>query len=273
MILFRRIGGSFREITSRDWALLSLETLGIIAGILIAFQLNEWGAARKEAAKHRQLMERLFEESTYDVAVLASMRDNVRERVDKEVAFATNLAAGRCPAQAEWKAVGTLAMYPALTAPTSVYEELMGAGGLSAVDNPSVRHALTEFHGNLDWVQRQVEYFRSVRPYPINDSDPRISIHYDPTKDDPQVETYNREALCSDHAFRNLYAASTRQHYVFATYFDDMTDFALNMCAVLGESIGKSCADSFPNKIKRLTPEERKTIAKAIDNMRKHNAI
>ena len=63
MILFSRVRDAFGEITKRDWALLSLETLGIIGGILIAFQLNEWASRRNEAARHQRMMERLFEES------------------------------------------------------------------------------------------------------------------------------------------------------------------------------------------------------------------
>ena len=68
MILFKRVGESFRKIEGREWALLSLETLGVIAGILIAFELNEWAANRAAAARHHEMMERLFEESEQDVA-------------------------------------------------------------------------------------------------------------------------------------------------------------------------------------------------------------
>ena len=75
MILFSRVRGAFDKIEGREWALLTLETLGVIAGILIAFELNEWASRRAEAARHRQIMERLFEESQQDVASSREMRD------------------------------------------------------------------------------------------------------------------------------------------------------------------------------------------------------
>ena len=43
MILFRRVGEAFRHIEDREWLLLALETLGVLAGILIAFELQLWG--------------------------------------------------------------------------------------------------------------------------------------------------------------------------------------------------------------------------------------
>jgi hypothetical protein len=39
MILLKRLGSSFGSIGGREWALLFLETLCVLAGILIAFEL------------------------------------------------------------------------------------------------------------------------------------------------------------------------------------------------------------------------------------------
>ena len=44
MILFKRVSESFRHIEDREWMLLSLETLGVLAGILIAFELQQWAS-------------------------------------------------------------------------------------------------------------------------------------------------------------------------------------------------------------------------------------
>ena len=133
MILFKRVGDSFRHIEDREWTLLFLETLGVLVGILLAFELQEWAQRRSEAAKHRQLMERLFEESELDVAVLRDIRSTSKTMARDEQSFATKLSAGECPPQDAWSTVTTTNMYPPITVPSSVYEELMGAGGLSSV--------------------------------------------------------------------------------------------------------------------------------------------
>ena len=266
MILFRRIGGSFREITSRDWALLSLETIGIIAGILIAFQLNEWASRRNEDARNQRMMERLFEESEWDVISLRFIRDIMRAQVKDEVEFATLLGNGQCPPERLWKAVGTVAMLPALDAPRSVYNEMMGAGGLSSIGEPYVRAQITNFTRSIEWGQKQIDYFRMVKRDPVPAEDSRLRVRYDPKADEPQVETYDRQALCSDQAFKNRMAQETRQHRVALSYHEGATEDAIWMCAVLGESLGRRCN---PTHGGALAPDDVKILNEAISKYRK----
>ena len=250
MILFKRVGESFRQIDDREWLLLFLETLGVLVGILLAFELQEWGQRRAEEARHRQLMARLFEESELDVAVLRDMRDLLDGLLDGERKFAAALGNGRCPPQSEWEAVQNVGKLPALTAPTFVYQELMGAGGLSAVERKDVRQALAVFHRDLDWTQQQVAYFRQSNQDPISTSDPRVTISYDPTKDDPEVRTYDRAALCADHGFKNVFASSLRQHLVFTGYHQGMLEDAIGMCIRLGDASGQACVPAFGGPLK-----------------------
>src|SRR5947209_11037799 len=149
MILFSRIEESFRRVEGREWALLFLWTLGVLFGILIAFSLQEWGARRDQAARHRQLMERLFEESEDDIAALRSYRDVLQGMLKREQGLAVALAQRQCPPAADFQALTTLGMMPALTAPSSVYQELMGAGGLSSIERKDVREDVAEFHTDL----------------------------------------------------------------------------------------------------------------------------
>lgn len=250
MILFKRLGESFRHIEDREWLLLALETLGVLFGILLAFELQEWASRRSEAAKHQQLMERLFEETEIDISTLRAIRDVLADDMRREQSFAVALGNGQCPAAAEWEAVGSLQMLPALTAPTSVYQELMGAGGLSSVERKDVRQSLAQFHGRLDWAQQQVAYFREYRGEPVATSDPRVTVTFDPTKEEPEVETYDRQALCRDHAFKNGIAAATRAHTVFTAYHDDAVKDAISMCIRLGNSLGRNCIPNFGGPLK-----------------------
>lgn len=250
MILFKRVGESFKHIEGREWALLFMETVGVLVGILLAFELQEWAQQRSDAAKHRQLMERLFEETQLDVAVLRDMRDVMYGLLDREKTFAVALGKRECPPQSQWDAVGSVEKLPALTAPTSVYQELMGAGGLSAVERKDVREALAVFHRDLDWSQQQVAYFRQVKESPVSTADPRVTISYDRTKGDPEVATYDREALCADHAFRNTYASALRQHIVFTGYHQGMLEDAIAMCVRLGDSLGHNCVPTFSGPLK-----------------------
>jgi hypothetical protein len=245
MILFKRIRESVGSIEGREWVLLCLETFGVLAGILIAFELQEWGSQRDQAAKHRQLMERLFEESRIDVAVLRDLRDSLQTIVKPEETFATSLGKGQCPRQEDFRSVATLTMLPALTAPTSVYQELLGAGGLSSIEREDVREHVAQFHGSLDWAKGQVDYFRMVRITPLEISDPRVKTHFDLAANDPQVDVFDRNALCNDQGFKNRVAAAARQHAVYASYFQGTLEDAISMCVRLGDSLGKTCVPTF----------------------------
>jgi hypothetical protein len=241
MIIFKRIGESFRHIEDREWLLLALETLGVLVGILLAFELQEWAANRSAAARHREIMDRLFEESEQDVGSLRELRNALRSQSKTEVAFVTELGEGRCPPEPMWTAIGTVQMLPSFNAPRSVYEELMGSGGLSSIADPRVRKSIALFNARLAWSEGQVAYFRSNKPEVVPASDKRVHLRFDVTADEPEVAQYDRAALCEDPAFRNLMVSAARNHMVFANYHAGVTAFAINMCSILGASLGRRC--------------------------------
>jgi hypothetical protein len=243
MIVLKRLGRSFASIEGREWALLFLESLGVVAGVLIAFELQEWGAKRSEAAKHRQLMERLFEESEHDVATTRRLRDRLRDLSRDEVQFVTLLSKGECPPDSMWKSVQTVGMLPAFNAPRSVYQELMGAGGLSSIESPATRSAVAGFNSTFDWSESQNDYFRTAigAEDAVGLSDKRVSLRYDPAAAEPESTTFDRQALCTDHGFRNKMVAAVRNHAVVARYHEGVTDAAIKMCALLGHGLGRDC--------------------------------
>lgn len=241
MILFKRVGESFGRIEGREWALLFLETLGVVAGILVAFWLNEWASRRDTSAKHHEMMERLLEENENDISVLRDWRDSLKGMVEKEQAFAVKLSHDQCPPSAEFEAVSTMPLLPAMTAPRSVHDELMSAGGLSSIERQDVRDQIAIFYGDLEWGQHQIDYFRQARVKPIDESDPRMRIRFDPTRAEPQVDEYDGTALCRDQGFKNRVAAATRAHTVYVGYFAATVQSAISMCVRVADSLGKTC--------------------------------
>jgi hypothetical protein len=270
MFFLKRMGSAYRGITARDWALLSLETFCLVAGILIAFELNEWAAARSDASKHDRLMERLFEETGNDVSFIRSMRDLLTENLEHEKQLAVGLARGQCPPDMDFQALRTINRYPAISAPTSVYQELMGAGGLSSIDRRDVRDSLALFHTNLGWTEKQIDFFRSVKVDPVADDDVRMRVHLDPAApDDPGKVTYDRSALCSDRGFQNRVAFAARNHMVFTSYFEETLKDAINMCVILGDSLGRPCEPKWGGPLKG---EDAKFAAEVVAKLRKESA-
>jgi hypothetical protein len=161
------------------------------------------------------------------------------------------LGRGRCPTDEDFQAITTLPVMPALTPPTSVYQELMGAGGLSSIERKDVRAHVAAFHSDLEWVQKQIDYFRSIRDAPVPVSDPRVRTDFDPTKDEPEVSTFDGKALCADRGFKNRVATATRAHTVFLSYFEGPLDDAISMCVRMADSLGYRRVPSFGGQLKR----------------------
>ena len=242
MILFKRVSESFRHIEDREWTLLALETLGVLAGILIAFELNEWAGRRATAQKQHQLLERLFEESEATVTVLRSDRDQINDIVAAEKSFATALVhLDQCPPEPAWTAVDTLPMYPSIAVPSSVYQEIISSGGLSSIEDTDVRRSVSRFHALLAYYQAQNDQFRNALHYPISIGDKGVTYDFDSSRAEPQVSHYDRQALCADHKFRNGIADSTRNHVVVASYHEDLARASIFTCARIGSALGKSC--------------------------------
>lgn len=272
MILFRRVGVAFRHIDDREWLLLALETLGVLAGILIAFELQEWGERRNQAARHHELMDRLLEESESDVASIRDMRDKMAPLIQREQSFAAALGTGRCPPVAEFQAINTFGMMPAMTAPTSVYQELMGAGGLSSIEQKDVRTTIAKFQATLQWSQKQIDYFRSfaISMDPVPNTDPRVEILFQPdAADDPLVSRYDAPALCADRAVRNKIAAAARQHIVFMNYFRNALTDGIAMCVALANSLGRRC---LPADGRALTSDELSSATSTLAEIRREGS-
>ena len=243
VILFSQIRGAIGEIQRREWALLCLETLGVLVGIFIAFQLNEWATGRREASRNREMIDRLFDETQRNISWLREQRTRAETITSNEVKFATELVhESRCPADGEmWKSVYTVTWYPPMVVETSVYDEMMGAGGLATIEDSYARRAVSRFHTDLNQIKERIGFIRARTSPAIELDDPRSHASYDPTKDDPLAYTFDRNALCGDASFKNRVADKVRDHEVVMDQRSDLVRSAIEMCSSLGKIMGRRC--------------------------------
>ncbi len=241
------------------WRQFSGEVGVIVLGVLIALgaqQAVEWLQFRNE---QRNTLERLFEEARTNVAELGN-RQPTSVMMQAEIDFATELTRTRsCPAADKWMAVETVSMYRSVTVQTSVYDEIVGAGGLADIGSTRVRDAVANFHSNLVWVQAQTNFFRSVMVLPVSVDDRRRTLTFDRDAREPAVATFDREALCSDHGFHNRIVEAVRNHAVWDRFRLHLAYDAIRMCAILGDELGKQCTPSegppFTNGEKSIAEE------------------
>lgn len=251
MLLFGRTRKAVREIEPKEWALLAFESFGVLLGILVAFQLNEWASGKKDAARNHQLVERLFEESQVVVAQLRGERDDIKQMTDREAQFATALVRDRtCPPQDAWFAAFTTNMYPAIGVQTSVYDEMMGAGGLSTIPDTRSRENVAIFHSALAWVNSQTDNRREHLIPTVTMDDSRVTAGFEPNAEEPLKVTVDREALCGDKAFRNRVADAVRDHQLVYGSRAELTVLAIKMCNALGAALSRQCEPAWGGPLK-----------------------
>jgi hypothetical protein len=243
VVLFGQVRGAIAEVQRREWALLCLETIGVLVGILIAFQLNEWAENRRETARNRELVERLFDEAQRNVSWLRNQRDENDAIISREVKFATALLHdGQCPANEDlWKSVYTVGWFPPIVVENSVYDEMMGAGGLTAIENSSARRAVSRFQSELTMMKDRAAFIRLNSGPAVPIDDPNSNVSYDPTRDDPEDITYNHAALCRDAAFKKRVADKVRDHQFVLSQRGELVRSAIEVCSSLGRIVGKKC--------------------------------
>jgi hypothetical protein len=264
MIFFHQLSRAWRDIKRREWLLLALEFVTVLAGIIIAFQLNEWASSRKDKAHQQQVIERLFDDARLNVALFRRARDQTKKQMDREERFALQITRGQCPAQQDWWSAVTVNFYPSMEAQTSVYEELMGSGGLSSIQDEKARNAVSDFHAALKWVNMQNEAFRlSKEAPPFRLRDPRVTVIYEPKADEPLNITVDRDAFCSDKSFRNGLADAVRDHRFVYAYRRDLTVYAIEMCSALGRTLGRPCIPTRGGPLRGADAEAAKLPAKS----------
>ena len=138
----KRTALAFRN---RDWAGITIEFLVVTLGVLLAFQIDQWGQDRRQAKQERQFLERMWAETS------EAIRENdwvigIHARIQLGIARGLNeLAEG--PAEAarnkpEW-GCGAGSMIGLGFNDTS-YQELSASGGLNIVSDPELRAQLRE---------------------------------------------------------------------------------------------------------------------------------
>jgi hypothetical protein len=175
-LIVSRLAGALRR---QHWFGVFVELFIVVAGILIALQVDNWNEQRKQADEARAWRTQIIEE-------LQGTRDDLSGRRDyyaKELEFAETALAGlesdaAVTAEQAWEIV--LAAYQAsqvwpyrLTGPT--YREAQNAGGLALVGDTDTLRALADFYDvsayDFDLVTASLPRYRELvrerTPWPI----------------------------------------------------------------------------------------------------------
>jgi hypothetical protein len=148
-----------RAIREQNWFAVLLEFLIVVAGVLLAFQISQFAAARSQRAYALDTMERV----EIQIREVARVRDITRAQLDAHIAgliSARPIVMGREEADALsadqcWAIANSNVINMAPDAVPSI-EEVMQSGALAVIDNDALRLATQRFVSKQQAVRRWV---------------------------------------------------------------------------------------------------------------------
>jgi hypothetical protein len=133
-------------LLARDWLGIGIELAVVTIGILLAFQIEQWGEARQRAKEERQFLERMWQE-TANAIEETEWAMTMHGRFRREFIQGFN-ALNDPAALARLKATPNIgcraAVMPALGFNDTTFQELSASGRLNMLNDPQLRSDLRD---------------------------------------------------------------------------------------------------------------------------------
>ena len=156
---FRRLREAVAE---HNWFSVAIEILIVTIGILIAFEIEQWGQRRERAEQERQFMEEIYADSGRGIEELRQLID-VHDKVLREVPVALDAVGDpiKIAALPGRRDFGCGLARP-LLAPynDTAYEELVQSGRISLLSDRKLRTAVRDLTASQNWGASQGAFTR-----------------------------------------------------------------------------------------------------------------
>lgn len=199
-------------LQARDWLGIGIEIVVVVLGVLIAFQIDQWGERREKASEERQFLERLYTEYHRGIAELNFVdRDSRRIRGEIREALAARVDSQRLQAVSRRKNFGCGAgRFRSANFNDTGFAELVSSGRLNIISDPALRSEVRDLAAAQATSSRQVEYARELMLGQL----PYLDNHYQFDIDAAGRETCSLDwsALVRDQKAVNAMARAHRVH-------------------------------------------------------------
>ena len=151
-------------LRARDWLGIAIELVVVIVGILIAFQISEWGEQQRQAREERQFLERLHGEYRRGIAELEGLvsyhRIATRDIRQAFTARGDPFALERYRRQDNYGCA--TARLPAAPFNDTAFEELLSSGRLNLIGDERLRSEIRDLATAQAAASKQVDAGRQL---------------------------------------------------------------------------------------------------------------
>lgn len=236
-----------QALKRQDWAVVSIEFVLVVVGVLLAFQINEYANGREAANEREAATERLLSEAEETVAYMRQTV-SVQEGLVADLNFAlSKVHAGSWRPEDEKRIVAGLSRArsaPPLAPPSSVYDDLVASGAFGQIGDPEMRSTIANYRSAL-------LYSAQVREKLTRDM-PRLEEHrafrYAFTLEGRQRIRLNVDfpALRDDSLLQEKLAMLADDQRIFLLNRQRTLKSVQKMCVSLGKFIGRDCNLDLP---------------------------
>lgn len=171
-----RLSRSRDALMGRDWLGLLFEIAVVTLGVLLAFQIDQWGDERQRAEEERHFLERLDVEYGRAIEELREVIAH-HDRIMREflAAFSARGDAARLRTYSTEPNFGCRAGYLG-TAPFSdtASQELISSGRLNTISDPALRAEIRDLTTAQAWLRDRAAAGTNV----VRDAEPSIIPYY-----------------------------------------------------------------------------------------------
>ena len=245
-MIIKKLAAGFRN---RDWIEILIELAIVVAGILIAVQVNNWAGERSDRKIEHAALERLLGEF-----------ENTIEELDHTIAYNDRLiglqrqGVSAATGQSEVPAhdlplrigINTISFSPPLSTPRTTYDELTSAGQMQLIRSRDIREQIARFYGFLDEFQQRSQrgnnddFFARYLKHVTYDYNPESKTS------DVVLSTYDWESIQNDSVFVSMLVGELRNQLNIQESRQALRDSAAKICAAIAAEVESECKGAVP---------------------------
>jgi hypothetical protein len=151
-------------LRQRDWFGITIEVAVVTLGVLVAFQIDQWGDQRKQARDERHFLERLYSEYHRGLAELDDL-DGDSRRVREQIRQVMVARGSRVELDRRFRREGYACGLPRFRNANfndTAFEELIASGRLNLISDAALRSEVRDLAAAQATASKQIEYARQL---------------------------------------------------------------------------------------------------------------
>ena len=229
-------------IRRQDWFAVIIEFALVVAGVLFAFQVDEWANEYEASRERSAAVERLLDEAEETVAFFRG-GVTAQKQLTADLGYALQQVQSGSWETAD-RARMTRGLSRAIEAttpspPSSVYDDLVSSGVFGKLGDLQLRSAIARYRATLQFHRESIEYLRQMMPQ--FEETRAFHYAYSSTEPLPARLSVDFAALERDGVLQEKLATLANRQRIFLVLRERNLKRAIEMCREIARVARRAC--------------------------------